>query len=105
MQISLRALSDQFFWRERITPRVVLESNDTHLINAMVEVGFMPCERFADDLSSYSSSPLIGFSAASRYDATNHAFLATGDPRAVPRLAADSRAPFAFLGEDLVGAP
>lgn len=39
-QISFRNLADQFFQRERITPKVVLESNDTHLIRAMVEVDF-----------------------------------------------------------------
>jgi hypothetical protein len=47
------------------------------------------CDRFALNLSSYSSSLLIGFSWASRYAATSRAFLAMGDPRAA---AATSRA-------------
>jgi hypothetical protein len=47
------------------------------------------CDRFALHLSPYSSSPLIGFSTASRYAATSRAFLAMGDARAA---AATSRA-------------
>ncbi len=39
-QISIRWLTDEFFRREGITPKIILESNDTHLIKAMVEVGF-----------------------------------------------------------------
>lgn len=39
-RISFRWLSDEFFRREGIAPKVILESNDTHLIKAMVEVGF-----------------------------------------------------------------
>lgn len=39
-QISIRWLTDQFFRRKGITPKIILESNDTHLIKAMVEVGF-----------------------------------------------------------------
>ena len=39
-QISIRWLTDEFFRREGFTPRTVLESNDTHLIKRMVELGF-----------------------------------------------------------------
>ncbi len=39
-RISFRWLTDAFFRREHIVPTVVLESNDTHLIKAMVGVGF-----------------------------------------------------------------
>lgn len=44
--ISLRWLTDRFFARERLNPTIVLESNDTHLIRAMLEggygIGFLP---------------------------------------------------------------
>lgn len=38
--ISVRWLADRFFERERFKPTIVLESNDTHLIRAMVEGGY-----------------------------------------------------------------
>lgn len=39
-QMSTRWLTDEFFRKNDIVPRVILESNDTHLIKAMVLVGF-----------------------------------------------------------------
>ena len=38
--ISIRWLAEEFFAREGLRPHVVLESNDTHLIRAMIEVGY-----------------------------------------------------------------
>jgi DNA-binding transcriptional LysR family regulator len=38
--ISIRWLAEEFFEREGVTPHVVLESNDAHLIRAMIEVGY-----------------------------------------------------------------
>jgi DNA-binding transcriptional LysR family regulator len=38
--VSIRWLSDEFFQRTGITPKVVLESNDVHLIRSMIEVGY-----------------------------------------------------------------
>jgi DNA-binding transcriptional LysR family regulator len=38
--MSIRWLADQFFKRERLRPKIVMESNDTHLLKAMVEVGY-----------------------------------------------------------------
>lgn len=38
--VSVRWLADEFFARERIEPNVVLESNDMHLLRAMIEVGY-----------------------------------------------------------------
>lgn len=38
--VSIRWLADKFFAREKVTPNLVLESNDTHLLRGMIEVGY-----------------------------------------------------------------
>lgn len=38
--VSIRWLSDEFFKRSSLTPNIVLESNDVHLIRSMIEVGY-----------------------------------------------------------------
>jgi DNA-binding transcriptional LysR family regulator len=38
--VSIRWLTDEFFKREGVDPNVVLESNDMHLLRAMIEVGY-----------------------------------------------------------------
>jgi len=38
--MSIRWLADQFFKRERLRPKIVMESNDTHFLKAMIEVGY-----------------------------------------------------------------
>lgn len=38
--VSIRWLADEFFRRISLTPNIVLESNDVHLIRSMIEVGY-----------------------------------------------------------------
>jgi DNA-binding transcriptional LysR family regulator len=38
--VSIRWLSDELFERLSVTPNIVLESNDVHLIRSMIEVGY-----------------------------------------------------------------